>query len=51
MGLSKAEVALREKMAARFGRGTQHLDATQKINFSQNASADEERKTAATTAL
>ena len=30
MGLSKADVALREKMAQRFGRKTTHLDATQK---------------------
>ena len=45
LGLSKAEVALREKMAKRFGRKAQHLDATQSINVSQ--SEDEERKTPA----
>jgi len=27
-GLSRAEVSLREKMAKRFGRAAQHLDAT-----------------------
>jgi hypothetical protein len=28
MGLSRAEVALREKMAKKFGRQAKHLDAT-----------------------
>lgn len=39
LGLSRAEVALREKMAKKFGRQAKHLDAT-----SQPAAGTEESK-------